>query len=681
MLLSLLLALAPPARANGALEPTRPAAAPFTLAEHRVDVLLNNGYARTAVTQRFHNGSDDALEAVYRLPLPREASLSEMLVQTPNGLIRGEVVEVARAQRTYVEARDRGQDAALATKDEHRAFEFAVANVPAHADAVVRFVYYQPLEVDTGVGRWLYPLEPGGAEQGASFWTNTAPASDLVLSVEVKSAAPVQDLRMPNWQDRATIDRLGPGHLRVKATVPATADDLVLYYRLDDDLPGRIEVVPYKPTAEAPGTFMVVVTPGDDLAPLEKGVDYVFLVDTSGSMSHVLSSVGDAVTRSLGTLRPQDRFRVVTFAARPTERVAWTPASPEAIAQAAAAVRGLGAGGGTNLYAGLELALGAAPDRATSLVLITDADANEGHLDPARFHDLLVERDIRLFGFMMGNGGNWPLMDVLTDASGGFAAGVSNADDVLGQIVLARSKMAHAAMHDARLTVHASGVHDVTDGSLGKVFRGEQLVLFGRYDRGGPATVALDARISGVPRTFSTTVDLPDVATDDPELERLWALRTIRDAELARDRGARGAGATADLVRRLGTEYQLVTDETAMVALSDAAFAAAGIGRTNQTRTAVEHEAQDRKSGQAPVDHRADAAAPAFHEPAASLSRPITTPAPSKALRPEPSPRPASRSRGGGGLGGGAIDPVSGGIALSLGAAAAVRRLRRRARR
>ena len=84
---------------------------------------------------------------------------------------------------------------------------------------------------------------------------------------------------------------------------------------------------------------------------------------------------------------------------------------------------------------------------AICIVLVTDAVTNTGVVDPRVFHELLARHDLRFFGFLLGNSGNWPLMRTICDATGGFYAGVSNADDVLGQIMLAKSKITHEALH------------------------------------------------------------------------------------------------------------------------------------------------------------------------------------------------------------------------------------------
>ena len=90
-------------------------------------------------------------------------------------------------------------------------------------------------------------------------------------------------------------------------------------------------------------------------------------------------------------------------------------------------------------------------------------------------------------------------MRTICDASGGCYAGVSNADDIIGQIMQAKSKILHEAMHDTSLRITGVKTYDRGDELLGKVYRGEQLVVFGRYDKGGEAELELRARPPGHP--------------------------------------------------------------------------------------------------------------------------------------------------------------------------------------
>lgn len=624
--------------AAGTLTPLGSARLPVQIRDHHLDVVINNGFARTEVTQTFFNPNEHDLEAVYVFPVPKGAALSEVTIWAGEEELHGEVLPKDRARQVYEEEKDAGHDAGLATQNGCQNHEFRVSPVRARSETRLRFVYYQPLEIDTGVGRYVYPLEEGGTDEaGASFWTaNPRVEGNFSVSLELKSAVPVADVRVPGVDTHSRLEKLGEGHfrLRLDGIGQALDRDFVFYYRLQEGLPGRIELFPYRAAANRPGTFMMVVTPGVDLQPLSQGADYIYVLDVSGSMQGKIATLARAVGKALGQMQAHDRFRVVIFNNRARELIPWTAATPEAVSRALSQVQGLAANGGTNLFEGLELALGGLDgERATSIVLVTDGVTNTGVVDPKAFARLLRRQDVRVFGFLMGNGANWPLLQVVAEASGGFYAGVSNEDDILGQILLARSKITYEAMHDARLEITGVRVSETTGDYPGKLHRGQQLVVFGRYESAGEARVALRARITGEEKVYATSFTFPEVETSHPEIERLWALCLVEQVQVARDLGEVDADDARAVVRDLGVAYQIVTDETAMVVLDEARFAARGLERRNQQRVSVERQAQEVRAMQPARNARIDASSPAFSQPAPSV--------------------------GGGGGGGGALDGAS----------------------
>jgi Ca-activated chloride channel family protein len=399
--------------------------------------------------------------------------------------------------------------------------------------------------------------------------------------------------------------------------------DFVVYYRLADNLPGRIEVIPYRVARDKPGTFMMVVTPGVDLKPLTRGSDYSYVLDVSGSMRGKLHTLASGVAQALGQMSPNDRFRVVTFNNSARELIPWTVATPENAQHAIAAVKSLASSGGTNLYEGMKLGLRELDaDRATSVVLVTDGVANQGIVQPAAFHALLQKVDVRVFGFLMGNSANWPLMRTIAGASGGFYAGVSNDDDILGQIMLAKSKVTHEALHHAAFKFSGPvRIFDTTGDTPKKIYLGQQLVIFGRYEGAGKSTVTLQASLTGEDKTYTTTLELPEIDTDNPEIERLWAMAMIEQIEVQEAAGVQPAAESHDAIQNLGVAYQLVTDYTSMVVLDDATHARRGIARHNQQRTAIERNAQSVRAMQPARQARVDLAQPAFSAPAPHVSR------------------------------------------------------------
>jgi Ca-activated chloride channel family protein len=199
----------------------------------------------------------------------------------------------------------------------------------------------------------------------------------------------------------------------------------------------------------------------------------------------------------------------------------------------------------------------------------------------------------------MGNSANWPLMDVIAEASGGFYAPVSNRDDILGQVLLAKNKLTHECLHEAKLSLSGVQVSDTTDFELGKVYLGQQLVVFGRYDEPGLAELTLATKIRSQPQSYTASFSFPEVAEASPELERLWALDMIHALEQQALLGLMPTAEMEERVAELGVQYQLVTNQTSMLVLDDDGFAEHGVERLNEARTETEHGAQASGASQA----------------------------------------------------------------------------------
>jgi Ca-activated chloride channel family protein len=601
-LTGLVCATAGTANAAGLLRPVNSSDASPQIVEHAVKVVIDNGFARTEVRQVFHNANARPIDAVYEFPVPPDAALSEMTIESGDHVLHGEVVERDRAQQVYDAQAAQGAQAGLATQNGYQNFQFSVANIPAAGDASLSFVYYEPVAIDSNVGRFLYPLENGGTDE-SGFWSSSNEAAStgkFSFDLELKSAVPVLDVRVPEVPSVA-VQSQGDGHFTVHfETSPGTlTSDVVVYYKLEPDLPGSVQLVPYRAKGGQPGTFMLLVTPGLDLPAIEHGSDYVYVLDFSGSMASKLATLKQAVADALAQLGPGDRFRLVGFADTAFDITpGFQSATAENVASASSALQSYDVQGGTNLYNGLSAGTaGHDPERVTSVFLVTDGVANEGIVSAPAFVAMLRDCDLRIHGFLLGNSANWPLMQVITGSSGGFYAAISNRDDLIGQVGLAKSKLTHESLHDARLELSGVQVSDTTDFDIGKVYRGQQLVVFGRYAAGGVADLQLHSRLSNRDKAYAARVTFPDVAEGSPELERLWALDSIHALQKQALLGLLPQAEASARVRKLGVDYQLVTAETSMLVLDDQGFADQGIARNNQARSDAEHAAQSNGAG------------------------------------------------------------------------------------
>jgi Ca-activated chloride channel family protein len=483
----------------------------------------------------------------------------------------------------------------------------------------VRLVYLQPIEIDSGVGRYVYPLEEGEIDENEMRFWERRDALDGVFAFEatVRSSYPLDDVRVKGLGQASVIQEEG-GDWKVwiddEQGATRLNEDLVLYYRLAPDQPARVDLLPYR-TGEGPGTFMMVVTPGTDLQPTTAGVDWTIVLDVSGSMSTKIATAADAVSRALTELRPQDRFRIVTFANDAMWITKdWTPVDEQSVQRAADRVKQLGARGGTNLYGGFRAGLGGLDgDRPNAVVVVSDGGANIGPTEHHAFLKLLDQTDVRVFTFVMGQGANRPLLGRLAEESGGFSMDVSNQDDLYGRLMQARAKLGRQALHGVKLELDGVGLADAAPRRLPSAYFGQQIVMFGRYSRPGKAELRLSGRISGEQREWSVPIDLPRHDDRFPEIERLWAFQRIRDLQKS-IHGGEPESEYRDAIVEVAREYSIVSDYTSMVVVCEERFEEMGIERKNRRRTETERQARASRA-QSPVSAtRVDGAQPMFGE-------------------------------------------------------------------
>ena len=618
-------AVADAAHAAGLLTPTSQTT-PLTISDHTVTVVVEDGYAVTTIEQTFDNPGAADLEAIYSFPIPEQASVSEFTYWIDGTPVTAEVLPRERARRAYEAERSAGRETGLAEQNSHFSFQMSVWPVPATGQARVRLSYIQPARLDTGIGRYIYPLEDGGTDEAAqTFWTAKQEVHgrfrfDLLL----RAGYPVDAIRLPQHPD-AQISQTADGHWRVRiehggrptdlttaegtpgraadtgtASVYDLDQDIAVLWRVAPDQPGEMTLLPHKADAQGRGTFVLTLTPGDDLPAISRGRDWTFVVDRSGSMAGKLSTVLEGLSQGIRMLGPDDRFRIVVFNnGVETVTPGFVVAEPAAVNATVRALRKVVADGGTDLFEGLAAGLaGLDADRASGVVLITDGVVTVGRTARSDFLNLVARSDVRLFTMVMGNGADRPLLEHLAAASGGGAINVSNSDDIFGHIVTTTSKLSYHALSGIEIEIDGVRVTDLTPEQPGTIYRGQQLVAFGHYWGSGRATVTVRGSYAGQREQYVAAFDLPETAAQNPEVERLWAFAAIegmlrRIALLGPDSEAEEA------VVKLAVEHGLLTPYTSMVVLHENQFAAQGIDRANERRLQQEVTARNTRT-QAP---------------------------------------------------------------------------------
>lgn len=633
--ISLPLAISSVANAAGLMKPADSGLPNLDIREHHVDVTIEDGYVTTSIEQTFYNPHQIELEALYSFPVPESASVGEFMYWINDQPVIAEVVEKQKAKEIYNNEKSAGRSTALIEKDKYKTFDISVYPVKAQSDVKIRLTYIQATHIDTGIGRYVYPLEEGGVdEEKLAFWLrNEAVTEKFSFDLHFRSSYPIDALRLPQHPN-ATIQQLSQDEWSASLVnqknieevsntqnVITLSQDIVVYWRHKEGLPGSVDLVTYKPEASQRGTFMLTLTPGDDLGKMTTGSDWIFVLDVSGSMSGKYATLVEGVRQGLQRLRQQDRFKVVLFNNESVDLTSgFLTVSQTNVDSVLHQLKNYQVGGGTNLYAGLQKGLkGIDADRPAGIILVTDGVANVGQTEKKSFLSLLKNHDVRLFTFIMGNSANRPLLKEMTSVSNGFSMSVSNADDIVGHIMLATSKLTHQAFRDIDLTIDGVKVKNMTPEKISSLYRGEQLTVFGHYWKPGNANVVLTAKIGGNEKTYRTSVNFPDTNHRNPEIERLWAFASIEHLQSQLDYYGADKD-TEQAITDIAVEYGLVTDYTSMIVVEEAIFQSLNIDRRNKRRVETEHKSREERKAKPVANNRADTQQPMFKKSRPSAS-------------------------------------------------------------
>ncbi len=657
----LLAASAALSQAAGLLTPTNSQLGTLDIREHHVDVMIDNGYVTTSVEQVFANPNPQDLEAIYSFPVPEKAAVGEFTYWIDGKPVIGEVVEKQRAKTIYEQEKQAGREAAFVEKDDYKTFDISVTPVRANSDVRIKLVYIQAAHIDTSVGRYVYPLEEGGVDEVKnSFWSRTEVVKEkFSFNVRLRSGYPVDAVRLPQhpqaniqrvndkeWSinianslqstteealDGSNVNLASQTDIEQVTTQQATPHvaqldkDIVVYWRLADNLPGSMDMVTYRDAGQSQGTFMLTLTPGDDLSKIQQGNDWIFVLDISGSMQGKYTSLVEGVREGLSKLRNTDRFKVVLFNNNAIDFTqGFLSVTPANIQPVLDRLQNHSPGGGTNLYAGLRNGItGLDADRSSAVILVTDGVANVGTTEKKAFIKLLKKNDVRLFTFVMGNSANRPLLEEMTTVSNGFAQSISNADDITGQIALASQKMTHQALRNIQVNIKGVKTNDITPAKISSLYRGEQLIILGHYygdQTINNADITIKGQTGADTVTYKANMQFPASDTMHPELERLWAYGYIENLQSQLDyygqNGEQDGAAkdTEQAITDVAVQYGLVTDYTSMIVVREEVLQQLGINPQNKQRVEKEQQARALREQQATAQSSSTQTAPQYNQ-------------------------------------------------------------------
>ena len=677
--------------------------------EQDVQVTINNGIAVTEVNQVFLNTESRIVEALYMFPVPNGASVSNFSMIIGGKEMIGEVVEKKRAREIYESYKRTQKDPGLLEQVDYKMFEMRVFPIQPNAEQHIKVTYYQPLDFDHDTATYVYPMATSakGVEEKTT--------GRFSMTLDVKSEIPVAEIKSPSHKNEFVVVNHSAEYSRASMEVNAgdLSRDVVVTFKTKRPKTG-LDIITSKHPGED-GYFMMSLTAGEELEKGNGGMDYVFIVDISGSMRNsgklVLSR--NAANAFIGSLGTDDRFEVMAFNNTPKMLFTQlTNVTDQTTEQSKLFLDEQSARGGTELRPAVNAAYKYKDeDRELNVVILSDGMTSAS--EQRELMELIksAPQSSKVFCVGIGNEVNRPLLKQLAEDAGGLAAFISHGDDFDRQALSFRRKLVHPVATDLQISIDGVPVYDMMPNELPNLYHGSPLRMIGRYKESGTANVKVSGMVMGNPFEQTVELDFPKLDDANPEIDRMWAWYQVQSLMAQK----RASGETSELVDKIVSlceGYSIVSQYASFIVLeNDAEYRRWKIQRRNATRIKRD------RSARAAVEKQLTALREKSNSQLGPSEKPKSTSRESKRSESKPNPipqvsndrsrdlefgKPASsrnsssssssnsnrssnssrstpsrsqqRQRPSGGGGGGAIDPITGLIAAGMAGAAAIRR-------
>jgi len=564
----------------------------LNIQEHDVHVTINNGIAVTRVTQVFKNTENRQVEALYTFPVPKGASVSNFSMWINGKEMIGEVLEKKRAREIYDSYKRTRRDPGLLEQVAYKTFEMRIFPIQPRAEQRVQITYYQELDVDNNAATYVYPLSTVTRND-----INSRTTGKFAINLDVKSAVPITGMESPS-HGKDFVVATHSDHYRqasLESNEGSLERDVVVVCHMARPQTG-IDLITSRQKGED-GFFYLTLTAGEELATLDQGMAYVFLLDISGSMGNDRKLIisRSSVEAFIDELSADDRFEVMTFNVAPTTLFgSLQPASDTMKARAEQFLGTQQARGGTVLAPAMNTAYRYAdPDRTLNVVILSDGMTEQRERQTLLQLIQSRPRNARVFCIGIGNSVNRPLLEQLADDTGGLAAFVSRADSFQRQAKAFRRKLMRPVATDLELTIDGVRIYDMEPGSLPNLYHGSPVRIYGRYAGDGKAQMTLTASIQGREVIQSAYLEFPKTDPNNPEIERMWAWKRIDQVLKTADRNGFRNPVIQEVIR-LGETYSIVSEYTSFLVLeNDAEYRRWKIERRNADRIATDRRAME----------------------------------------------------------------------------------------
>jgi len=548
--------------------PPQPVWAPLETSFTKADVRIKDQLATTSIEQEFYNPNSRQLEGTFLFPVPKGAHLDKFTMEINGKPVQAELLDAEKARGIYEDIVRRLHDPALLEYSGRDLFKVRIFPIEPNARKRITLSYSQLLKADSGLVNFLFPLN--------TEKYSARPIKSVSVKIDLETKRPLKSIYSPSHKVEIKRNGANKAVIGFEASDVKPDSDFQLFYAHEEADLG-VSLLTYK-TAGDDGYFLLLASPGSD-AKHTKVIpkDVAFVLDTSGSMAGAkLEQAKKALAFCVENLNDGDHFEILRFATEVEPLFdKLTDVSKNNQERAQSFIKDLKPLGGTAIDDALKKALALRPEKADRpfvIIFLTDGRPTVGNTVEDQIVDNAKKAsggNVRVFCFGIGTDVNTHLLDKITEETRAYSTYVLADEDIEVKVSNFFTKVKDPVLASPKITFpEAIRVSKLYPAPVPDLFKGEQLILAGRYSGKGDGAVQIEGTVSGENKRFAYDVKFADTANDHEFIPRLWATRRV--GYLLDEIRLRGESKELkDEVTELARKYSIVTPYTAYLIHED----------------------------------------------------------------------------------------------------------------
>lgn len=510
----------------------------FTLVSSQVYVQINNQIAVIKTTQVFRNDTGENTMFKYGFPMPESGSATSL--RWLNGQFWFEADFTPVPQDTIIPGGGSGNPSAGEQLirdylgETPLYFEpYQVINDGAYVTLELTYVQLLPYEFNRV--SFFYPNDY------TALQSDPVSTQEFNLTLDSEREIVFVDLFSPQGADINNSGHTATANLVL--TDEAASENYYLEYELNADELGLFNFSTFLPQGAVQCdtfgkgylAFIVEPDPSDNTAVI--GKEFTLIIDKSGSMTgQKIVEAREAAKFIIEHLNPGDYFNLVAFSSTANSfQPDHVPYNPSNEAAALNFISALSAGGGTDIEGAFSETIpqfqNTDPDIAKIIIFFTDGNGNtstQSILDHvSSLLTIYNVEDLNIFTFGIGPDVNTQLLSQLATQNDGLVEFLQNdqLQEVISDFYLT---IQNPVLLNTQMTFVPPIITEAYPQPLPNLFKGQQLIVVGRYEQPEEVTVIFSGTAFGNQVEYQYTFDLADTSLQQNQfLPRLWAKKKM----------------------------------------------------------------------------------------------------------------------------------------------------------